>query len=66
MSTTQTSLPDDEARRAYWTEQLDEAADFMQRANDYPVKECGEPMEALAPAVEAAAATKGLIRPWRR
>ena len=39
-----------EQRRAYWTEQLERAHDFMHRALSYPVQECGEPMVALEPA----------------
>ena len=44
----------DDARRAYWTEQLDAAYAFMRRAMDYPVAECGEPLVALAPAADGA------------
>jgi D-alanyl-D-alanine dipeptidase len=43
--------PDDGARRAYWTAQLDEADAFMRVIAAYPVVECGEPMVSL---VEAA------------
>jgi zinc D-Ala-D-Ala dipeptidase len=34
--------PDDAARRAYWTHQLEEAHQFMMEVMDYPVQECGE------------------------
>ena len=43
-----------EQRRAYWTEQLERAHDFMHRVLSYPVQECGEPMVALEPAARAA------------
>ena len=43
-----------EQRRAYWTEQLERAHNFMHRALSYPVQECGEPMVALEPAARAA------------
>ena len=39
------------ARRAYWTQQMDEAYDFMQRMRDYPVEECGEPLFSMRDAV---------------
>lgn len=37
-----------DARRAYWTEQLEAARDFMLRAAQQPVTECGEPLVDLA------------------
>jgi D-alanyl-D-alanine dipeptidase len=39
--------PDNEARRAYWAQQMDAAYDFMMRALEAPVAECGEPLAAL-------------------
>ena len=45
---------DDDARRAYWTRQLDEAYDFMTRALEYPVAECGEPLASLPDAASTA------------
>jgi len=45
--------PDEAARRAYWTEQMDLAAELMVSICRYPVAECGEAMVALP---EAAAA----------
>lgn len=46
--------PDDPARRAYWTSQLEEAHAFMQRVTEYPVAECGEKMAALPQAARDA------------
>ena len=37
----------DDARRRYWTEQMEAAWDFMQAVRTYPVEECGEPMLPL-------------------
>lgn len=42
---------DDTARRAYWTQQMNEAYDFMMRALECPVAECGEPLASLQEAV---------------
>ena len=44
----QPQRPDDAARRAYWTTQLEEAHAFMGRVLAYPVEECGEGMASLA------------------
>jgi D-alanyl-D-alanine dipeptidase len=46
--------PDQDQRRAYWTEQLERAHDFMQQVLVYPVQECGEKLVALAPAAREA------------
>lgn len=43
--------PNNDARRAYWTQQMDAAYDFMMRALDAPVAECGEPLAPLENAV---------------
>jgi D-alanyl-D-alanine dipeptidase len=43
--------PDNDARRAYWTQQMDEAYEFMMRALEAPVAECGEPLASLEKAV---------------
>jgi len=48
-------MPDDQARRAYWASQLDAAYAFMDRAMEYPVAECGEPVVSLEEAVADAA-----------
>ena len=41
-------MPHNESeRRDYWSAQLDEAHDFMMRAMDYPVEECGERLVSL-------------------
>ena len=44
---------DDNRRREYWSTQMDQAYDFMMQIIDYPVKECGEPIVPLAPAISA-------------
>jgi D-alanyl-D-alanine dipeptidase len=43
-----------DARRAYWTEQLEAARDFMLRAARQPVAECGESLVDLPEAAQAA------------
>ncbi|MEO6907199.1 MAG: M15 family metallopeptidase [Abditibacteriaceae bacterium] len=43
--------PDNDARRAYWTQQMDEAYEFMMRAMEAPVAECGELVASLEKAV---------------
>ena len=48
------SRHDDEARRAFWTEQMDAASEFMQTVMGFPVEECGEPLAPLREAAEAA------------
>ena len=45
---------DDDARRAFWTEMMDQAHDFMGQILAYPVRECGEPMQSLVGAARAA------------
>ncbi|MCC7191653.1 MAG: hypothetical protein IT444_02630 [Phycisphaeraceae bacterium] len=50
------SSRDDDARRKYWTQQLDEAHAFMQRMWTYPVNECGEAMVSLEDAAKDAGA----------
>jgi zinc D-Ala-D-Ala dipeptidase len=50
----ETSRHDEDARRHYWTEQLDEAHAFMMRAMTYPVAECGEQLVSLADAARDA------------
>lgn len=47
----------DAARRAYWTEQVELAYDFMKKIHEYPVSECGEPMMSLRQAVKDARLT---------
>ena len=49
-----TNTNDNEARRAYWAAQMDEAHAFMLAIRQYPVVECGEPMVALIDAVRGA------------
>lgn len=45
---------DDDDRRAYWTEQFDEAYEFMfESILPYPVKECGEKLVSLRDAASA-------------
>jgi len=45
------NLHSDAARRAYWTQQMDAAYDFMMRALEWPVDECGEALASLEEAV---------------
>jgi len=45
---------DQAARRAYWTQQMDAAFQFMETMRDYPVAECGEPLVSLKQAVAEA------------
>ncbi len=42
----------DDARRAFWTEQMDAAFGFMEKILDYPVEECGEPLVDLEQVVD--------------
>ncbi len=44
-------MSDEAARRRYWTEQMDEAYDFMQVIMNYPVEECGEAVQSMQAAV---------------
>ena len=48
---------DEDARRTYWTQQMEAAYGFMQVMMDYPVKECGEPMVSLRDAAREAGVT---------
>ncbi len=45
---------DEEARRAYWTEQMEAGYRFMTDIREYPVRECGEAMAPLPEAAEQA------------
>jgi D-alanyl-D-alanine dipeptidase len=45
---------DDDARRAYWVAQMEEAYRFMVAVGDYPVAECGERAVSLRDAADAA------------
>jgi zinc D-Ala-D-Ala dipeptidase len=49
--------PDEEARRTYWREQMNNACQFMSTVRGYPVEECGEPMVPLRDAVRSAHVT---------
>jgi D-alanyl-D-alanine dipeptidase len=44
---------DQAARREYWTQQMEEAYEFMKRMLVYPVQECGETLASLTEAVAA-------------
>ncbi|MBT3378513.1 MAG: hypothetical protein HN742_25095 [Lentisphaerae bacterium] len=44
----------DDAKRAFWGQQLDAAHRFMERVMTYPVDECGEPVVSLHEAAEDA------------
>ena len=46
--------PDEQARRAYWTEQMDAACEFMNAISDYPVEECGERLVPIRELIQAA------------
>ena len=46
--------PDEEARRAYWVQQMEAAYAFQAKASAYPVAECGEPMGFLPDAARQA------------
>ena len=43
----------EEARRSYWTEQMESAYGFMNKMLEYPVKECGEFLVSLPESVTA-------------
>lgn len=47
---------EEKARRAYWTEQMEAAYEFMMAVCEYPVEECGEDMVSIPEAVRAAKA----------
>lgn len=47
-----TNQADNEARRAYWAAQMDEAHTFMLAIQQYPVVEGGEPLVSLVDAVQ--------------
>ena len=51
---TQNETHDEQARRSYWTEQMEAAHAFIMSAQDYPVEECGEVMAFLPDAVQEA------------
>ncbi|MFC1461875.1 M15 family metallopeptidase [Verrucomicrobiota bacterium] len=53
---------DEESRRAYWSEQMDTAGDFMRVMLDYPVEECGEPLVSLEELAKSAGVTVGFSR----
>src|SRR5437867_1439294 len=44
-----------DVRRAYWTQQMDQAWDFMAAMRQYPVQECGEKPVSLTEATESTA-----------
>ncbi len=44
---------DEEARRSYWTGQMEAACGFLDDILEYPVKECGEPLVSLTEAAKA-------------
>ena len=52
MQTHMINNPDESARRAYWTRQMDDAFAFMQAIEAYPVRDCGEPLVGLQTAVQ--------------
>jgi len=42
---------DEDLRRAYWTEQMESAYEFMENILEYPVEECGESLVSLPESV---------------
>lgn len=46
---------DDDARRAYWRQQMDMAYDWMMAIRDYPAAECGELPASMDAAVQGSA-----------
>ena len=46
-----TTSQEEDARRAYWAAQMDEAHAFMLQIRQYPVVECGEPLVSMTDAV---------------
>ncbi|MDY7011515.1 MAG: M15 family metallopeptidase [Planctomycetota bacterium] len=50
----QSERPDEDARRAYWTEQMEAACAHMAAVSDYPVDECGQAMDSLPDAADEA------------
>ena len=51
--TTNIENQDANRRRAYWSEQMEAAYDFMGRMHEYPVAECGESLVSLPEVVAA-------------
>ena len=54
MTTTHDQQADDDARRAYWTEQFELGDAFVQKLLAFPVNECGERLASLPEAAAAA------------
>ncbi len=50
----QSERPDEDARRAYWAEQMEAACVHMATVSDYPVDECGQAMAPLPDAADEA------------
>lgn len=48
------SRPDENARRAYWTEQMELGYEMVEQLLEHPVEECGEPFTSIPAAAEAA------------
>ena len=46
-----TTSQEEDARRAYWAAQMDEAHAFMLQIRQYPVVECGEPLVSMTDVV---------------
>jgi len=47
-----TQRKDEDARRAFWTEQMDLAYEFVESILEYPVKECGQALVSLPETVK--------------
>ena len=50
-------MQDENSRRSYWAEQMEEAANYINKMREYPVEECGEKMISLRKAVKTARLT---------
>jgi len=45
---------DEQARRQFWTEQMEQSFSLLQAMSEYQLNECGEPMESIRHAAEEA------------
>lgn len=48
------TIDNETARREYWSQQMEEAAAFIEAMREYPVQECLEPLASMTEAVERA------------
>ena len=54
MESTTSQHSDEQARRLYWAEKMELAHDFMMRAQQVEITDCGEPMFSLREAADEA------------